>query len=314
MVALAERKIFAVKEEPATYYGIPILKLRVGDPLPTPTSPTRYICRVTADLARYLLTFNIDNNRRPRTRKQMQMASDMVSGLWQITPQCPYFNIAGQLVNGQNTMYAIIEAAGMKPGFSQWLVLDFGWQVGMEQVIDRNTPRNGSDTLRIAGISYPTLKSAMASRVWQLDLVMGTTRSLGGFPTPSDPQKLVIIRADEEAYDHSAHVGARIYDRLNKGGSPTAWGAFHYIAARDDSLARADAFMDEVAEGTGAANSPTRKLADWFRRRPINATNTGDSREPSELMIRAYNAHHGGKAFAQVKQKGFVLSRLRVSR
>jgi len=306
-MALA-RKVIEMPVE--NYHGLPVLTLRVGDPLPAPPCPARYAVRIGPDLARYLLTFNIANNRGRRDRKIVQMAADMAAGRWQLSPQCPYFSVSGDLINGQNTLYAITEAAGMKPGLSVWCVLDFGWQDDLVYVIDRGTARNAADDLHMASIHSPATLAAIASRVWQLTQLMGTDRSFSGFAVPSGPAILEMVRSDQAAFEQAGKVGKRTYERLDKAAGPSVWGSIYYLAAKESSEG-AEAFFSEIAEGTGEPRSATRALADWFRRRPISATKTGDSREPFELVIRAYNAWSRGKSFAFPKYRGFTLSNLR---
>jgi len=291
-------------DEAAAYRGIPVLTFHVGDPLPLHRSPFRYAVHVGPDLARYLLTFNVENNRSLKPRKIKSFATDMAAGRWQFSPHALVFSVSGWMTNGQNTLTAIIEA-----GVMQWLVLDFGWPDELINVLDRGTPKNAADSLRHEGLPNPAALAAIFARVWQYDRLVGMSRSFSGYDNPSSPEILESIARDVDTWENSARAGKRVYARLDKGASPSLWGAIHYVIGRDSSSDRADAFIDEVADGTGSPGSATRVLAEWFRRRPVSVTKTGDDREPMELMIRAFNA--GNRSFAFPKQKGFVLSRVK---
>ena len=92
----------------------------------------------------------------------------------------------------------------------------------------------------------------------------------------------------------------------------TRWTLLRELGAIGKASAdRAAAFFDELHDGTGTPKSSTRLLADWFRRRPAAVTRTGDSREPMELMVRAWNGWLAGRSFAFPKYRGFEWSRIR---
>jgi hypothetical protein len=299
-------KLVPIIEEPKTHRGIPVLTLHVDDPLPNHRAPIRYAVHVGPDLARYLLTFNPSNNRQERPRKIRAMATDMVAGRWQFSPQCPYFGVSGLLINGQNTLRAVIEA-----GVMIWLVLDFGWQDELINVLDRGTAKTTADALKHEGVPNHAGLAAIVSTVWKYDRLVGSSRSMEGYDVPTTPETLDLVASDLEAWQASARAGKRIYERLDHGASPSTWGAVHHIVGRLNKEL-ADAFFDEIAEGSGVPRSATRDLADWFRRRPNSMTKTGDSREPIEVMVRAFNAWKLSRRWAFPQQKGFPLSRVRI--
>lgn len=290
---------------PDSYHGIPILELHVGDPLPTPSVPTRYAVLVNPDLARYLLTFNHPQNRRLRERKVSMFASDMGNGRWRFTPESIVFSRT-HLQNGQNRLMAVTEF-----GKPVWLVLDFGWDEDIITVIDRGSARTNTDTMRVTGKSNPTNLAAIVTKVWQYAKTQGTTRAWSGMPVPSSAEALAMADKDLARLERAVAAAQRTYRALDKGGSPTLFGMVYYsiAALHDDAIA--EEFFAEVAKGTGEPGSATRVLADWMRRRPTSASKTGDVREPYEITIRAYNAWLVGKPFAFPKYKGFELSRLR---
>jgi len=302
---MAMTKLHPLEPDPETYHGFPVLEMHVGDPIPIPRAPERYAVMVGPDLARYLLTFNPPNNRGKRTRKIRQMASDMKAKRWLLTPQGPIFGPGPLLINGQNTLFAIIES-----GCMVWQLIDFGWPLAIMSVIDHATGRTNADTLHIAEVANSATVSAIATRVWQYGRLVGSTRSIEGMEVPSSPEVLEIVDADPDAYQAAARDGKRIYERLDKACGPAAWGTAHYLIAKVHPD-RVSVFFDEIAEESGEARSATRELARFYRRRPQSATKTGDNREPLELMIRAFNGWVVGRSFAFPKFKGFPLSRIR---
>lgn len=290
---------------PATYHGVRTLALRVGDAIPNPRVPERYAVRIYPDLARYLLTFNHPNNRRMRDRKIRGMASDMAAGRWLFTPESLVFTVSGVLVNGQNRLMAVTEM-----GEDVWLMLDFGWPDEVITVIDRASARTNHDTLKVEGIANAANLASIVTRVWQYDRTVNQTRLWSGLPTPTSAEALGIVMSAPESWQDAAHAAARVYRALDRGGSVSSWGCAYYVIARDHPD-KVDAFFDETVEGTGKPKSATRVIADWFRRRPDSATKTGDSREPVEIIVRAFNGWLVDKSFPFPKFKGFALSRVK---
>jgi hypothetical protein len=293
------------EEQPETYHGVPVLEIHVGDVILTPRMPTRYAVHVGPDLARYLLGFNHPANRNAKPRKIRAMAADIRAGCWYLTPQSLVFSTAPLLINGQNTLRAIIES-----GCMVWIVVDFGWPTEIVDGLDRGTVRTNADTLHFAELPNSSNLAAIATKVWQYDRLVGATRSLAGMDVPSSPEVREIVTSDLAAYEDAARSGKRVYERLDKGGSPSVWGTAYCLIAKAHPE-RVVAFFDEIAEETGAAGTSTRVLAQWFRRRPAGATKTGDAREPLELIIRAFNAWLLGKSFSFPKWAGFQLGRVR---
>lgn len=303
---MAIAKLASVPLEPDTYHGLPVLEMHVGDPIPAPRAPARYAVRLTPDLARYLLSFNHQDNRNVKSRKIKAMASDMVNGRWQLTPQGLVFNAYGVLINGQNTLLAVTES-----GTPIWTLVDFGWPDAIIEVIDRGTSRSLADTLKINGIANSANVAAAYAKVWQYDRLVGTMRSFNGFDLPTSSDTSANVSDDADLWQKAANTGVRLYRGLAKGGSPTIWTTSYFLIARDASPQLAELFFNELEEQAGAPGSATRELAKHFTRRPITHTLTADSREPLELIVRAFNAWQTNKRLVMVGRKGFTLSRIR---
>lgn len=301
---MAIAKLMRPDDEGAVYHGIEVLGMHVDDPIPTPRAPERYAVRITPDLARYFLTFNHPHNRTLRPRKVTQMARDMAANRWYFTPESIVFSNTGVLQNGQNRLMAVTEFGG-----PVWMAVDFGWPDEIIAVIDRAAARTNQDAMKIAGQPSTAQLAGVVSQVWRYDRTVGTSRTWSAFPIPSAAEAIELTR-EHEGYADAVREGARVYRGLDHGGSASGWGAAFYLIAREQP-ARWREFVDEIADGTGASGSATRVVADWFRRRPVTASKTGDSREPLELIIRAFNDWAGGRRFGFVKAKGFPLTRVR---
>lgn len=287
------------------YHGIPVFDMHVGDPILMPRAPLRYAVRVTPDLARYLLTFNHPENRRLRPRKIKNYARDMAAGRWPLTPESIVFSSRGILQNGQNRLMAVTEY-----GAAVWFTIDFGWAEDIIAVIDRGNARTNLDALHVTGHANGANIASAVTKVWQYDRTVGTTRLWAGYEIPSAAEVLAMVDADDEGWQAATHAAMRVYRALDKGGAASYFAAVHHLIAREHGD-RADDFFEEIATGSGKAGSATRVIGDWYRRRPASQTRTGDSREPIELLIRAFNGWLNGKSFAFTKYKGFPLSRVR---
>lgn len=299
-------KVRSIKPaEPDTYHGVPVLTLRVGDPIPTPRAPERYAVRVYPDLARYLLGLNHERNRNVRVRTVARYVADMRAGLWWFTPEPIVFSRSGILQNGQHRLIAVAEY-----GSDVWIAFDFGWPDDIINAIDRGSNRTNQDAFAIERVpNAATITSALAL-LSRYTLLAGQSRSFSGAPTPTAQQALAAYNADREGWDAAASAGRRLYEKLDKGLTPSHWTAMHRVIA-DAYPDKADPFFEAIGEGTEAPGTPTRVLGDWFRRRPVTATRTGDGREPVEVTIRAFNAWNLGRPLSMPKVPGFVLSRIK---
>lgn len=292
---------------PDTYHGLPVLALRVGDPIPTPRVPERYAVRVYPDLARYLLTFNHPHNRTTRTHRVRMYANDMVQDWWMLSPHGVVFSRTPLVINGQHQLTAVTEY-----GADVWMIMDFGWPDELIYVFDRNAAKTNADTLRAADEPSAALQAAIVALVekWQHVRDTNPNRGFSGITVPSS-QAVLNKLASDPTWLSSARLGERVYKALDKGLSATVWAAAHHIIAEVNPVDDVTAFFIAVADGTGAVGSPSRMLADYYRRRPVTASKSGDNREPLENIIRGWNAHKTGRHLWMVKRPGFGLSPVR---
>lgn len=292
---------------PDTYHGIPILGLRVDDPIPTPRAPERYAVRVYPDLARYLLTFNPEANRNIKLRTVARYVGDMREGHWRFTPESIVFTVVPSLANGQHRLCAAAEFGG-----EVWMTFDFGWPDEIINAIDRGEKRTNADALTIDRIPHATRIAAAIALLSRYEQVMNTggSRSFASLPAPSSQSTIARYREDPEGWAEAGKTGERVYWALDKGFGTGVWVAAHRLIA-EVYPTLATPFMDAVADGTDPAGSATRQLGDWARRRQQSATRTGDAREPLELIIRAFNAWRAGRSMSFPKTAGFVMSRVR---
>jgi hypothetical protein len=290
---------------PETFHGFPVLPIRVDDPIPTPRAPERYAIRVTPDLARYFLTFNHPDNRKLKELRVQAFVADMRAGLWEFTFEPIAFDVTGRLNNGQNRLTAVT-AYGEPVTF----LVEFGWPETVFTVIDRGAPRSNGDTAKISGIPQANNIASAISHWKRYDLTVGTVRSWQQIGSPTSRDMLAIYESDPEGWHHAITRGASMSNKLDRSLSPSLWAA-SFRVLQDARPGKADEFFDEVYEGSGTPRSASRDLRDFYIRRSVTATLTGDRREPIEIAVRAFNGWLAGRTFAKPRYPGFTLSRVK---
>ena len=292
-------------QEPDTYHGIDILDLHVGDPIPTPRAPMRRAVKITPDLARYLLTFNVENNRRQRGYRIALYASVMRDELWAFTPQGLVFNRVGRLEDGQNRLVAITEY-----GKPVWMIVDFGWPEGIIQSMDRGMAKVSADALRVEGVGSTTIIAGGIQYAHLYGRTVGTDLRWGAKSRLSDQHVVLRYKADPDLWERAARAGTSIYSAYHAL-SASVWTAAYAVISEHAAPDLADEFYAELRGGTGAPASATRTLERYYTRRKLTDTVTGDTREPMENIIRAFNAWGQGRTYSRVTRAGFTLSRVK---
>lgn len=304
MTAVLKKVVDNPEIRPDLYHGVEVLRLHVDDPIPTPRAPERYAVRVYPDLARYLLTFNHPKNRKKKPSAIAKYARDMSQDYWAFTPESIVFSNRGILEDGQNRLWAVIES-----GATVWIMFDFGWPEDLIQCINRASSRTNADAFTVNGYQYATAASAAVGLVEKYLATVGTP--LGWTQrllTPSEA--LDRYTQDPEAWDAAGQWALRLYS-ATQGLGPTTWAAAYFLIAKARGPESA-AFFQAVLDETDDPGSATRKLKSHVLRRKLNDTSSGDSREPIENIIRAFNAWAMRRPVGFVRTGGaFVLSAVR---
>lgn len=111
-------------------------------------------------LAELMLERNTDN--RPLSKRHVSYLADLIkAGQWRLTAQGISFARDGSLTDGQHRLAAIVQA-----GMPARLRVTFGEERDVFDVLDSGKPRNGADTLHIAGYKYWT-NLAAGARLFQ---------------------------------------------------------------------------------------------------------------------------------------------------
>ena len=255
--------------------------------------------RINVVKAKQYLTLNIENNRRPRHNTSVkQYAADMVNGNWRLTGETLKFNLSGKLFDGQNRLFAVIEADKMRPG----IIIEFAFARGIDDsamfLVDSGPQRTPADALRIAGVNkYEAQKASLAKRII---LFESGSRSVLVSPTKSaiDPKTIVtktqiveyVIRF-EAHLEHCSALGVSFYDSalVKKMLTPTDWAFCYWLFEKTDPEG-AKYFLGRLSTLEDVPDtSPIRQL---FRKLQNNMKPTDKLAE----MLVAFEAYKKGKA------------------
>jgi len=287
------------------YHGVPVLRLHVDDPIPSPRAPQRFAVQVHPDLARYWLTLNHPENRKSKSHAIKKYARDMSNGYWTFTPESVVFSKGGVLQNGQNRLWAITEA-----GVPVWLMVDFGWPDDLLQRIDRGAARTNSDALMVEGVANSAQMSGAYTITEKYLRSVGSAQRWTHF-LPTSSEVLEAYREESELWDAAVAIGRRAYDSVD-GLGPSTWTAAAYLIIKARDIEAAEDFFGEFIAEEGQAGSATRRLKSHYLRRKLLDTVSGDPREPLENIVRAFNAWSARRVVGFVRTGGaFELSRVK---
>lgn len=190
---------------------------------PKPTSVAEWTL-VDADLARKWLAGNsLETNRPPRQPWHETMAQDMVVGkfdpnaetvkLTAPTPEAP----DGVVVDGQNRLFAVLDADKIKPGVKVWILVAFGVPLAYQGTVDIGRSRSLADLLHLEyKVGHPEAVAATAMKLYAWDGGARWFGPGGAKVRPSKPQlkDYFIANSTEIIHATTSAVGVRRELRL----------------------------------------------------------------------------------------------------
>jgi hypothetical protein len=220
-------------------------------------------------------------NRNLKTWKIAQMAADMAAGRWVPTHQGIAFNQRGELIDGQNRMWAVIES-----GATVIMLVVRGLPDGAMPITDTGTPRSTNDSAKIAGIDWSTGKiTSTAAR-----MMFGAT-SPRSMRAPSRSEELEFIQEHEEALRFVSDVFSSHKRGVNQAGTRAAVGRAWYYVPEDTLRAFVSVLMNGYGQN-GAGDSGALLLFSWLMRMAdVNASggsNAVDVYLKTQRAIKAF--------------------------
>lgn len=114
---------------------------------------------ITPQMAKDILERNI-NNRSPKWGKVHQYALDITAGRWKVNGESIKFSPSGRLLDGQNRMWAVVEADQPIETVIAWNVDD-----DAQVTVDTGVQRSFADVLRMRGIKNSVAVAAVTRSV-----------------------------------------------------------------------------------------------------------------------------------------------------
>lgn len=241
--------------------------------------------RVTPKIAAEYLEHNI-NNRKKKPTKIALYARDMAAGDWLDTGEAIKFDDDGRLIDGQNRLYALIEA-----DVTLSLLVIRGLPPEAQNVMDSGAARTNGDMLHLQGYKDANnLSSAInIHAAWHAGW-FGTGMMPRGTPRLTQSEALTEIRK-HGGLVHGVQEAYKVYKvvQLPIG----ALAAAHYLIGQVDAVDR-DVYFDRIENlETAGRGDPVATLVKATQR----DRNTGLRIWPSVALyyvFTAWNAYRAG--------------------
>jgi hypothetical protein len=257
-----------------------------------------YVAEITPALAETWLKVNTTNQRNINQARVSEWAARIVKGEWRLTHQGVAFDDAGQLLDGQHRLSAIVLA-----NRSVEIMVTEGLPRDTFDVIDNGRSRTAADALKIAGISHssaiaPAVRlihgyDHLGARPWDLSASGVTPADIRKYAERYDSDQLV------EAVRHGAAVGRRL------SGSRAAYSAAYFVSRRwalaagieDDYLIWADNFETGAELAFG---DPRLAVASWIAKGAKVVHGVNRAELLMFVTIRSWHASVTGESFTKI--------------
>ena len=201
---------------------------------------------VTPNLASMWLSFNA-HNRTLRPETVEKYARDMAAGDWQLAGDPIRFNSAGELIDGQHRLSAVV-ASGVNVTFMVMRNMD----AEARDVIDTGLKRTAADMMRLSDIPNSSVVAVTARLAigWETGAI---TQAIQRLPGPYTHSELMAFVGD---HPEILRVAADVKAWQGRGlrAAPSAVGMARWLTASIDREA-SDRFFDDLinmrTSGTG---------------------------------------------------------------
>lgn len=247
------------------------------------SKPTATVEDITPAMAEQWLGKN-KVNRPLRNRKVMQFSRDMKNGNWRLTGEGIKFGQSGNLLDGQNRLWAVIES-----GCTITMFVMRGLEDDTQAVMDSGTARTASDNLGMAGYKNSTILASIARR--------RITTTAFNDVTNSEVHDYVDANSDNAI--QAAEIARKYAKRCDI--TPSTVGLAAWRIAEVHDWYTAEDFFSAASEKVGLTpGDPVLAMTAFFadsklRRRKL------DLRTQLSVIVRAFNARIQGKPLRVVR-------------
>jgi hypothetical protein len=260
--------------------------------------PGVYVVTITPELAEKLLERN-ENNRTPKQKAIAAYKNAMLQGRWELTNQGIGFDRNGVLVDGQNRLYACIQA-----GVPFITTLATGLSPDAKEKIDVGVKRNLADALRMEGfVNAPALAGGISLRAkyeWLVEqgipwtatqVQFGANARQGGTYMMSHPESLEFLQKRPKLSEKSS--GAWVVRKTFPRVPLSVIIAFDSLAGELDESAWAE-FRNALITGANLQPQDARLvLRNALTRLPTNRTT--NTLVLLGMFIKAWNSWRKGE-------------------
>lgn len=251
---------------------------------------------VTPELAAEWLKRNT-RNREKRPKRIAAYARDMAAGRWRRSGEAVKFSPDGTLLDGQNRLYAIIEA-----GVSVWLMVVRGVDPDAQMVMDSGIGRTASDATAMRQIKHASTASAAAR--WCLTWASGGIKHTTSSPNAVTHSEIVDFIEGDLGIGEAIALGTRFgrYGKSNRQHMPTVTSVtcFAWLVAQVADWPTVTEFLRRASDldlhGDG---DPVRAAVQRFTSARVNKETIRTSTEVY-VLLRAWNAEQMGDELRRI--------------
>jgi hypothetical protein len=242
---------------------------------------THELIEITPTLAEQWLGQN-HGNRNQRGRKITAYARDILNGRWMTTGDTIKFDWNDRLIDGQHRLEAVVEAR-------QTIValVVRGLDPRVQDVLDVNARRSGSDVLQFNGIKHGTTLIAAVARIstaWDQGLLKRSTSMGTAEMTNSEVLEWYFANQD---VTNAVALASRVFKHINSTPSATAFAIL--LTERIDASDAIEFWMSIADMRTNGAGDPRNTLLKTFRRFEDQGTARTTALQLG-VFFRAWNA------------------------
>lgn len=234
-----------------------------------------YVGTITPDIAQVMLTRNVKN--RGKKRKKIEdYAAMQQQGRWGFTSETIKFDRNGNLIDGQNRLFACVES---KTPFTT--LIAYGLDPKVFPHLDRGARRSTADNLVAEGEKNAHALAAAATLIWRYE--RGAPLWAVETPEPDEVQ-IILDRHPNLRESMEAVKGGAI--RLIRSFGAAAF--FHYQFAQTDRE-RADWFFARIGDGEMLRNTDAVKVLRDKLDRDLQGSRRMGKRELYAVIVKAWN-------------------------
>ena len=229
-------------------------------------------------------------NRNKKPVKIARYARDMASGNWRMTGEAIKFDANGNLIDGQNRLYAVIESKAT----IRSLVIR-GLDASAQDVMDTATPRSGGDQLTIAG--HRNGKDLQAAYNAHRGYHSGAVRTAGSDLTSwtrltnAEVVSYSKLHPDLEGSLDAVIRQKRYFSGFPVGSLTVAWHEFAALDV-DDAEDFFDRYVNMRFDGRGSALRALKRRTDKDAAERRNRYKLGTA---LFMLFRTWNAYRSGE-------------------